>query len=522
MSQLTPADIGLPSKFVSWRPGQWSAIDTSLSTDKRFLANCAPTGFGKTGYYVAVALLGGGRTVALTSTKALQDQAYGDFSACGMADMRGRQNYNCVQMSDGTCSDGRIAGCRDAGCPYRAYNEDFLRSRLALTNYSYFFSSTMNAEGVGDYDTLVLDEAHNAVQELSNALEIHLNHDTYEIVYHWLGYPPRNTNISQYRTWAKWLLPKAQTKFKEFKESNNIRYLRLMDSFILCITRISDVAEDWILDESNSSEALFAPLWPTDHAHPLLFRDTPHLILTSATLVPKTLELLNISQEQSLFLSQNYNFDVRRCPVYLYGSHRIDNKTSEGQFAQTIGDMDNIISGRLDRKGLIHPVSYDRQEQILQQSNYRGLMITPRKSSELKRALEEFRASEPPRLFLAPAITTGYDFPGPEAEYQFIFKVPFIDQRPPIMAARNAADKEYLPYLTAQTLTQTAGRIMRGPNDQGETFILDAHANWFTKGRDYKGRGGYRHLFPAWFLRQLKYSAGVPIPPPPLPPDWRP
>lgn len=510
MSAITPADVGLP--FKQWRPGQWPAIESSLVSEKRYLANCAPTGFGKTGYYIATALLSGDRTVCLTSTKPLQDQVMREMSQCGIVDMRGRQNFDCVTGNNSTCADGRILGCRDAGCPYRACNDEFLNARIGLTNYSYFFSSNMHAEGVGDYSTLVLDEAHAAVQELSNAIEIHLNHHTNEMAYHWLAAPPRHTNIDQYRTWAKFVLPKAVAKLKELKDSKSTRYLHLMDAFVATVGKIAEVPGDWILDESNVQEAVMAPLWPTDHAGPYLFRDTPHIILTSATLVPKSLSLLNIPQEETLFLSQNYTFNIKRCPVYIHGTQYVDFRQSYDSFNTTIAEMDAVIDRRLDRKGLIHPVSYDRQEQILAQSHHAGIMVTPRKASELRYALEEFRKSPPPRLFMSPAITTGYDFPGPAAEYQFVFKLPVIDKRSPIMAARSKADPEYLPHLTAQIFMQTGGRIMRGETDQGETFVMDRHARKFLR--------TYKHLFALWFLRQIQYTSGVPIPPAPLPQGW--
>ncbi len=87
-------------------------------------------------------------------------------------------------------------------------------------------------------------------------------------------------------------------------------------------------------------------------------------------------------------------------------------------------------------------------------------------------------------------------------------KVPFIDARSPVMKARHEADPEYLSYLTAQTLTQEIGRIMRATDDLGETIILDAHANWFLK--------KHRSLFPSWFMRQVRYANEPPVPPPAL------
>ncbi len=511
MGDLTPADIGLP--FAQWRPGQWPAIETSLVSDKKFIANCAPTGFGKTLYYIATALLSGERAVCLTSTKPLQDQTMREMSQCGIVDMRGRQNFPCVSGSHATCADGRVLGCRDTNCSYRAANDKFLNAKIGLTNYAYFFSSNMNAEGVGPHSTLILDEAHAAVQELSNAIEIHLNHHASEMAYHWLNTtPPQGTNLDQYRTWAKFLLPKAQAKLKELKNAKATRHLHMMDSFVMILSKIADVPGDWILDESNKQETVIAPLWPTDFAKPYLYGEVPHVILTSATLVPKTLQLLNIPEAETLFLSQSYTFNTKRCPVYIHGTQFVDFRQSYNSFNTTIEEMDAIIDRRLDRKGLIHPVSYDRQEQILSQSRHQGIMVTPRKASELRYALEEFVNSPPPRILMNPAITTGYDFPGPAAEYQFIFKLPVIDKRSPIMAARAKADPEYLPHLTAQIFMQTGGRIMRGEKDQGETFVMDRHARRFIS--------TYKDLFAKWFLRQLQYTSGVPNPPAPLPPGW--
>jgi Rad3-related DNA helicase len=169
--------------------------------------------------------------------------------------------------------------------------------------------------------------------------------------------------------------------------------------------------------------------------------------------------------------------------------------------------MDTIIRQRLDRKGIIHTTSYDRQNQIYNRSEHKDIIIAPR-PNELRSALEEFKAAEAPRILMSPAVTTGYDFPGSMCEYQILLKVPFIDQRSPVMSARAEADPEYLPYLTAQTFVQTCGRAMRSPEDQSENFVLDAHANWFLK--------KHRDLFPPWFMRQVRYPNGLPSPPPPL------
>ena len=512
-SIITPSDLGLPAKFHTWRPGQWASIETTLETDKRFIAVSTPTGGGKSVYAVASAILEAKRAIYLTSSKGLQSQLHDDFSECGMIDMRGRQNYQCIKGNI-SCSEGRILECRDGGCPYNASRNDFLNADLASTNYAYYFSSVMHSEGVGDCGMLILDEAHAAVQELCNVIEIRLDHNKSNYVYNQLdSRPPHGEKISTWRTWAKFLLPKAQKYLKEMKQRGPNKQLSQVDQFVLTISRIASVSEDWILDESNVHETLISPLWPTDYASTYLFRDIPRIILASATLVPKTLSLLGIEEKDSVFLSQDHTFSPDRCPLYLFGACRVDYKMSPGQWQETIGRMDTIISRRLDRKGIIHTTSYDYQSKILRDSEHSGIMIAPKSAREIQAAIEEFRDSPAPRILVSPSITTGYDFPGTQCEYQILLKVPFIDSRSPVMKARSEADNEYLPYLVAQTLVQTCGRAMRGLDDRVENFLMDDHARWFLNKSE---KGGFRHLTPGWFVRQIRYPTGPPQPPPPL------
>ena len=524
---LAPSDLGFPPKFSIWRPGQFSAITQGVNSTQRFNALNLPTGAGKSGVAMAIATLLGKRTVILTSTKGLQKQYMDDFSACGLTDFRGRQNYDCLSYTN--CTVGRLSSCTHQittpespiDCPYVLARQAFLTSQISVSNYACYFANVMHGEGMGNIGLLILDEAHNALEELASALTITLDHNSVESVCKRSELPdmPTAQSMGQWRKWAADGLPVVKALFDQVKrDGGHASWLAMIDQVKSVLGRVSTVPDSWILDESKPSETSFAPLWPTDYAEEILFRGVEKVLLISATIVPKTLELLGIPADQSLFLSHSHTFDPRRSPVYLFGAARIDSKTTEGQWAETLGRMDSLISRRMDRKGVIHPVSYDRGAYILQNSRHQGLMIAP-KSKMLDDSLKLFRESPPPRILISPAVTTGYDFPGRDCEYQIIVKIPFIDARSPIMRARSAADPEYLPYLTAQILTQTCGRGMRSPEDHCENIVLDQHANWFLKPKSSgvtKKRGGFRHLFPGWFLNQVQYPNSPPIPPPAL------
>lgn len=514
---ISPQFLGLPPKFPNWRPGQWDAIEATYNSSYPYVFNSAPTGFGKSAYYMACAKLEGGRAVAATSTKALQKQLSDDFHSMGLYDVRGRANYPCPEHYN--CSDGRLYGCEETdSCPATVARREFLTSPLSVTNYDYILSSNIHGEGVGKIDLLILDEAHAAVQELSDAIEIHLVHHKYQILYrHFNAPPPQVQDLEHFRAWAKGLKP-AVVKYRDtIKESGDRKILGVTTSFAQVLDRIETVPSDWIIDLTRAGEVVIAPLWPADFFLKYLANPATvsRVLFTSATLVPKTRDLLGVPADKSIFLNQDYAFDPRRSPAYLFGPHWVTHKNTDAQKMIWLSKMDTVISHRLDRKGIIHTHSYDRQAEIMSRSEFSRYMIAPRNAGEVARAIAEFKASAPPRYLISPSVTTGYDFPGSECEFQIISKMPFIDSRGPIMEARTKADPEYLPYLTAQILVQMCGRAMRGPDDRCENFIMDAAANTFTAESTRK-KGGYRHLLPSWFSRQLSYPDGFPVPPPPM------
>src|SRR4051812_19333851 len=91
----TPGDLGFPAKFDRWRDNQPEAIEQSIFSPQRVIANCAPTGFGKSQCYITQAVIEGGRTCFLTGTKGLQDQLEKDYSSMGLVSIKGKDNYTC-------------------------------------------------------------------------------------------------------------------------------------------------------------------------------------------------------------------------------------------------------------------------------------------------------------------------------------------------------------------------------------------------------------------------------------------
>lgn len=497
--------MGLP--FDSWRPGQRLAIRTALHAKTRHVVLQAPTGAGKSTIAAALMQLDNRRSITLTGTKGLQEQYRNSYD--WMYDIRGMGNYECLAASDtfkklfvyrrdtimcdeGPCKSGRACTLHDSGCTYFDAYRGALASQTTLTNYSYLLAMRRFGRGLGGAHRLILDEAHALPEELMSACRIEIPCGMID------GNPPE--------TWKHWTQWAAQMlhELRPQGETEDVRQRRtkLIDS----LTQLGSINETWAWDVVGET-VVFEPTIPR-----LLFSALADdatcrsLVYLSATITPATLKLLNIDPRTVTFQEMRSRFDVKRRPIYLVDTVRVDHKMSGDGIRFWLNRIDKIIKQRLDRKGVIHTVSYGRMYDILKGSSHSGIMVAPRSASELTATVERFRKMRAPAVLISPSVTTGWDFPYTDCEYQILAKVPFPDTRSNIAKARIAATEGYREHITMQAIVQAAGRGMRADDDQCETFIIDNHAVWFLPMARQMG------LSPQWFSEAVHR---VKAPPPP-------
>jgi Rad3-related DNA helicase len=524
----TPAELGAPAKYSLWRQGQESAVSHFLNSSKRAIAGAEPTGFGKTVKNIACALLTGQRFVYLTSTKGLQDQVIRDFAEAGITDIRGMGNYECHGMDatelrlwgmgnrsqrpwpgvdEGPCHDGKKCDLKETTCGYYAQWRKAKLAQGIVTNYSYWMSINRYGEGLGDFHLMILDEAHEVPDELSAFMRIEIgDHEVSQTLgFRW----PKRQHIHDWRIWAQDARAKVDSIIERSPEmrGSEKKKLKSLDNRL---KELVSIEEAWIPERHERSWS-WEPVWPAPYAESNLFLETPKLIFSSATMRPKTLELMGLKPEQYDFREYPSSFAVASRPVFLsttYPPVRVDRRMTPTQWQMVKAKADQIIRGRQDRKGLIHTVSYDRARDIIASSQYRHLMMSHSNAWEAQKAIAAFKAKpqDSGAILVSPSIDTGHDFPGEEARYQIIIKVGFPDTRSPVMAERQKLDKAYGIYLALIKLVQSAGRIVRGPEDWGETFIIDAHAGWVV----WK----YQEFVPKYFLDAWRGIQQIPEAPP--------
>lgn len=527
-----PSALGMPGEFNSWYPYQDQAVSWCLDrmaervdghpSSRRFLAVSAPTGSGKSILAALVGHLTGSRTVILTATKGLQDQYRDTIGEClGAMDIRGQNAYICtldgeMSVDDAPCHAGFACPMRgDLSCPYFAALNAVRNpaTRLIITNYACWMALCEHSGGLGKVDLLVLDEAHRAYDQLSSYLTIDIAES--ETLRYGIEHPT-SVRVEDWMQWGVICLPiledaadlaKAEMKARHSVDipvrAAEVRNLRRLAGLISRVRTIAELKGNWVIEIGNK-RATLAPLWPAEYAESRLLLGVPKVMLMSATLTPKALELLGVKANEYSLHDVPSAFPVANRQVTYIPTARMNHRASEEDLRLWVIRVDQIIDGRMDRKGIVHTVSYKRRDLLFRYSRHRDILYS-HGSRDVSSAIYRFRRAHPPAVIVSPSLSEGFDFPYSDCEYIIVGKVPYPDTRSPLTKARMELDPEWPSYQAMQALVQASGRGVRTPTDRCEIFIIDDDWQWFW--------GRYQRFAPRWFREAVKFVRTIPSPP---------
>ena len=492
---MGPSDLGLPSKFAEWRPGQLDAIMKICASDARVSVLNAPPGTGKSLIYMAVQrIMQPSRMVIMTASRRLQRQLQDDFR-CSL--LMGQGNYPCRLLPElGRTGNCDVGPCHvgyecpiKSKCDYYVALDQAAISKALVTNYALW--AYMNLYGdvskLGDFDTIVLDEAHLAGDMMLGAATINMyDKDSEELG---LRFP----NTTSVDTWAQWARNAYPSIRDQYERSPVPEVKKRLGKMVQKLMQLSG-AVGWKKGQGGyvafwgDLGTTIAPVWPRRFAG-MLFR-AEKVIVVSATVTKRDLDYLGAPESMDFIRVKGVSPASQR-PIKLYRhTPRVSFKMTEREKAASVRIIDRIIKKQGDKRGLIHTVSYRWAEDILRLSVHRRHMVTHPRGG-LNSVVEAFKSSAPPKILVSPSIGVGLDFPYESAGYQVIAKVPFPPMGSEIIKCRRADDKQYYNHITALTLTQMAGRIVRAADDYGETFITDGNIGWLWS----RSKG----MFDPWF-----------------------
>lgn len=516
MNIPSPEEVGLPAKFSRWRHKQVDAINVMITSPKRVKTICAPTGSGKSSSVVAGALLSGLPTCVVTYSRGLQDQYMKDFEEIGMVDLRGRRNYQCDMREDYTCEDGYASRCPYKGTVACESSRSEMRaaiSPLVVTNYEKWVAAKKYGQGMSHFKQVIFDEAHHMPEAIAKAMQVTLHHREIEQKLEMAFLQnPEAEDFANWKSWAMAARHKAEvemtaalakiTGVADPKPSHVKHYLHMRNLCRRLATVSTARAKDWVVEEVEQGFQ-FDPIRPGRYAESTLLLKVPSIICVSATVRPKTMYMSGIGKDNFEFREFDSDFDPKRCPIHFIPVMRVDWRNPDLRVLWV--KLDQILSKRRDRNGIVQTVSYARANEILETSRYWETMIVNPKGEAPTEMVEQFKKSTPPCTLVSPSISTGYDFPDDECRYNFLCKVPF---EPPskILKAREDDDPEYRLYKAVQYMEQSFGRDMRSNTDWSEGFICDTHCEWVVPSAARLG------MVTKSFQRRFKIAMTVPPP----------
>lgn len=478
-----------------------------------------PTGSGKSITILAEALMSNSRTLILTATKNLQDQYLETLKGIGIQDVRGQRNYSCLATFPGSehyelgtpysmvdeapCKWGVGCSLMLGGCTYYDAVRKARQSKIVLANYDLHISMNRFSEGLGGFDLIVCDEGHEAGARVADNMAAELS--DWELKHIVKATPPDSIDPMDWANWAniykRNISLKIETILRGKIKAESSDKLKQLTKTKRTLEQMGCAEKDWIVQTGEGKHRI-EPVWPRKFSEPYLFSGAKKVVFASATIRPKALEYHGLKPEDYDYFEYPSPFPIANRPVWYVPIVKMRYGMDFEDILRIIRAVDQLIARRLDKKIIIHCVSYNLQQIIIANSKFAHRMMANTKQ-DTKYVIERFKARQDPCILVTPSADTGVDLPGISCEVAIVVKVPFPTLSP-VYRAREAEDAEYGPYVAATTLVQMAGRHVRHETDKGETIILDAAFGSVL--------ARYPHLFPKWFLAAVRKSELLPNP----------
>lgn len=536
LEDLTPADLEMPAKFSNFRQVQLQMAEFALygptgdpADVRRFMCMGAPPGAGKSLVKHMIGTLSGEKYVSLTATRSLEDQEFND--GFDIINIRGRSNYQCLDddaAEDWTCEDGDKNDCSYYGTENCTYGHIVgwakRHKKGLLSNYQYWMNARVNRaaleeDGGGNpIGVMLCDEADLIPSELARYIGVWVSNSDLR---HYADDEVRDVlGKTKGAEWGKvgdgWLnalgaaLGRVATALAEIADQYPTAQVamrkdagyRKLDRVKGNLERIVRLGGDnnWIWQYQGGGIA-FDCIWPAKYAEWFLWSGVPRIILKSATLRPKSLDMSGIARDKRWFKEWPRIFPPHLSPVVYVETDRqragldplckMGRKATDEQKAQCVKLLDEMAGLWQGRNGIVQTPSYPLAEWLFERSRWaKRMVLSKRGPGEAVKAAEKYRKT-PGAILVSPSFSTGWNFPDQSCEWQFIPKLPFPDRSDPVVLARCEDDEMYYNAETGRSLVQRCGRGTRHEEDECTTVIADSAVKNF---RHYA-----KETMPGWF-----------------------
>ena len=434
---------------------------------------------------------------------ALQDQYEDTFPDVPV--LRGKGRYTCHQ--GGTCHDEYSAvGEYCSGCPYQSSLNAVTESDVALFNYqSYIYNRLFK-------HNLILDEGHVTAGIVGDMFSLTLWQAKHK-------YPKNMNTHGQVAVWLEQELKRINRDLDElvkFAEENKdeeykdeIASLKASRStYSRVLGGLQKAPIDFFIEkiegEYHNKKTAGLRVRPVTLAElpPALWPSkTKKIVIMSATFVDQDLSLLGLKDRSIKFLESDSPIPVGNRRIIVDNPYNMGYKYQENNIPKMVKHLNKIFERHPDKKGMVH-IPYSWRETL------KDLMPSSRimwhDSQNKEEVLKDFKASKDPVIMMASGFQEGVDLRGEEFGFQVITKIMWPSKQDQLNEMLYREDVGRMVWETCRSVIQMAGRICRGPDDHGITYIADgAFGNARKKRRGLYQQGA--KYFPKYFTESLEW-----------------
>jgi len=406
----------------------------------------------------------------------------------GIYALRNMDSYSC--HAGGTEQDGeemscqarkRVMGETCGQCVYIRQVKQVHKVPYRVANYYTYLAHKLYSP------VLLVDEAHllvNMTRDLAakhiwvdrillkGGDEVRLPQfvDTYEALLEWV-------KKREFRE-ASW------QALREELETGRMRYLvergdkRYRGRERDCLT---------LLPLDTSHEPKLEVLWPS--------QKVKKIVLLSGTISWLEVEQLALAGKRVKYIQVDSPIEAKRRPISVEEGFRLSYPVSPDSLASLASRVASICNIHPKTKILVH-IPYSLANRILPYlQNLMGERVLTHDRDNKLAVIEHFKTSLEPIVLLGSGLYEGLDLYGDDFQVQILTKVPWPFLGDPAWKYISETHPERYAWQAIQQVVQAAGRICRGPDDFGATFILDrSFRRLYTQ---------HESLFPQYFKQAV-------------------
>jgi Rad3-related DNA helicase len=192
----------------------------------------------------------------------------------------------------------------------------------------------------------------------------------------------------------------------------------------------------------------------------------------SATIIDPPNFCKNLGIKDFEYIEVDSIFDSSKAPIYILASQKLNFKNMNDMLPKLAKQVEGILEEHIDEKGIIHTHTQFITDYMRTNVDSSRLLCREAgvRNEDLLIAHEETRD---PTVLVSPSMTYGVDLSGDLGKFQIVLKAPWLPTKETRTEKMMKLDKDWYSNKMLCSVVQACGRIIRSPEDEGNTYILD-------------------------------------------------